>query len=267
MRITRLPGIHHDSNALLVSDNEEATLIDCGTSWYQLLQFERIKGKLDGAELNRILLTSMRFPHCGGAAYLSENFGGAEVAIHESSVSRMETGDFFHSWANRFDSDMPRTKTSGLQDEDKVVIGRTEIESLHCPGHSGDSICYFISDEDLVISGSLIPRADRIARWDLPTSNPIEHLNSLERVFCLEVETLVPAHGPAIKGRQHVMDVISRHMEAMEGIVENSGNRPTNWSRPANTVLYHSPPGWPLDEIEESYGESSQSSPPPADTV
>jgi len=267
VRITRLPGIHHDSNALLLSDKGEAALIDCGTSWYQLLQFERIKGKLDEAGLNRILLTSMRFPHCGGAAYLAENFGGVEVSIHESSVSRMETGDFFHSWANRFDSDMPRVATTGIQDGEKITVGSGEIEALHCPGHSTDAMCYLIDDENLVISGSVIPRADRVARWDLPTGNSIQHLNSLEKLLCLEVETLVPTHGPAIKGRQHVNEVITRHMEAMENVIEKSGARPANWPRPANTVLYHSPPSWPLEEIEESYGKSSQSSPPPSDTI
>jgi len=264
VRISRLPGIHHDSNAILLNDGEFATLVDCGTSWYQLLQLERVKGKLGDSQLNQIALTSMRFPHCGAAAYLSENFSDAQVVIHESSVSKMETGDFFHSWANRFDSDMPRTKTTGISDESELKIG---VKALHCPGHSADSISYVVESEGLIITGSLVPRADRIARWDLPTGNPIEHLHSLEKVLCLELDILVPAHGPAIKGKEHVMDVLSRHIAAMEQVVEDSGIRPSNWPRPANTVLYHSPPGWPLEEIEESYGKSSQSSPPPADTL
>ena len=45
MRIVRLPGIHHDANAVLLIGSEEAILIDSGTAWYQLLQQERIIGQ------------------------------------------------------------------------------------------------------------------------------------------------------------------------------------------------------------------------------
>ena len=31
MRIVRLPGIHHDANAVLLMDSKEAILIDSGT--------------------------------------------------------------------------------------------------------------------------------------------------------------------------------------------------------------------------------------------
>ena len=37
MRIVRLPGIHHDANAVLLMGAKEAILIDAGTAWYQLL--------------------------------------------------------------------------------------------------------------------------------------------------------------------------------------------------------------------------------------
>ena len=33
MRIVRLPGIHHDANAVLLMDSKEAILIDSGTAW------------------------------------------------------------------------------------------------------------------------------------------------------------------------------------------------------------------------------------------
>ena len=46
MRIVRLPGIHHDANAVLLMGAKEAILIDAGTAWYQLLQQERIVGQL-----------------------------------------------------------------------------------------------------------------------------------------------------------------------------------------------------------------------------
>ena len=46
MRIVRFPGIHHDSNVILVIGTLGCVIIDSGTSWYQSLQLERIQGIL-----------------------------------------------------------------------------------------------------------------------------------------------------------------------------------------------------------------------------
>ena len=62
MRIVRLPGIHHDSNIVLVIGTLGCVIIDSGTSWYQALQLERIQGILadhddENSVVDRILLT------------------------------------------------------------------------------------------------------------------------------------------------------------------------------------------------------------------
>ena len=108
MRIVRLPGIHHDANAVLLMDSEQAILIDSGTAWYQLLQQERIVGQLgEDLTLREIVLTSRRYPFSGGCASISERFENVPIKAHASAISSLATGDFFTTWANRFDSDMP----------------------------------------------------------------------------------------------------------------------------------------------------------------
>ena len=68
MRVLRLPAIHHDANLVVVEGSAGNLLIDAGTSWYQSLQVERIKGVLaDENRLDRIILTSKRYPCSGGA--------------------------------------------------------------------------------------------------------------------------------------------------------------------------------------------------------
>ncbi|MEC7588943.1 MAG: MBL fold metallo-hydrolase, partial [Candidatus Thermoplasmatota archaeon] len=98
MRIVRLPGIHHDSNVVLVIGTAGSIIIDAGTSWYQALQLERIQGILEGDDgnelgIDRILLTSRRFPCSGGADYLSSKFGNCPIHIHREGQSALETGD------------------------------------------------------------------------------------------------------------------------------------------------------------------------------
>ena len=88
MRIVRLPGIHHDSNVVLVIGGLGNIIIDAGTSWYQSLQLERIQGILEeGGDVvdtvDRILLTSRRFPCSGGANHLSAELGNCPVHIHQ----------------------------------------------------------------------------------------------------------------------------------------------------------------------------------------
>ena len=71
MRIIRLPGIHHDANAVIFAGSESNVLVDSGTTWYQMLQVERINGHLkhkgSESQLDRILLTSRRYPFSGAA--------------------------------------------------------------------------------------------------------------------------------------------------------------------------------------------------------
>ena len=114
MKVTRLPGIHHDGNIVLVSGTLGHVLIDAGTSWYQSLQVERIQGLLHDAVPDRLLLTSRRFPVSGGASHLSITSHNMPVHIHQEGQAALETGDFFTTWANRYDSDMPRTNTHNL---------------------------------------------------------------------------------------------------------------------------------------------------------
>ena len=76
VRIIRLPGIHHDANAVIFSGSDSTILIDAGTTWYQMLQVERISGHLgEDVGLDKILLTSQRYPFAGGAKHVSDKFG------------------------------------------------------------------------------------------------------------------------------------------------------------------------------------------------
>ena len=135
MRIVRLPGIHHDANAVLLIGSEEAILIDSGTAWYQLLQQERIIGQCgEACKLREIVLTSRRYPFSGGSLSISEHFGSIPISAHHSAISSLSTGDFFTTWANRFDSDMPRFDVEGIDGNSVKILDDESIEILEAPG-------------------------------------------------------------------------------------------------------------------------------------
>ncbi len=253
MRVVRLPGIHHDSNAVVVIGNAGNLLIDSGTSWYQSLQVERISGILENESLERILLSGRRFPCSGAAKHISESFSDCPIHIHKDGQASLESGDFFTTWANRFDSDMPSTKTVGIESDEIFILGNGQVSTIYLPGHSNDSVGYYIDDKKMMICGATLPRADRPSRWDLPTGCLTDLLSSLKLIRSMDLESLIPMQGPAIKGKKHVEEVLSKHIDFFQTCVGNDGNIPKSWPKPAQTAIWNSPhPPWPLEEREES---------------
>lgn len=257
MRIVRLPGIHHDANAVLLMGESEAILIDSGTAWYQLLQQERIVGQLgDGVKLREIILTSRRYPFSGGSVSISQRFDNIPIKAHPSATSSLATGDFFTTWANRFDSDMPIINAVNLEVEDTIELGDEFIEISEAPGPSSCNLIVHVPSAKTVIAGALVPRADRPMRWDVPTGNLIEGKSSLEYAKGLGAEKLIPMHGPSIKGVEHISETIQRHISALEDIIDNQGVLPRSWPKPAHTSLWHEPvPSWPRKEQEMNQAE------------
>jgi glyoxylase-like metal-dependent hydrolase (beta-lactamase superfamily II) len=254
MRIIRLPGIHHDANASLVVGKEEAILIDTGTSWYQMLQVERIKGHIEeGPPLSNILLSNRRFPFSGGAQAISEAFDGAAIHIGEDGVSALETGDFFSTWANRFDSDMPVTISNPLVDGDVFAIDDRGIECISTPGHAPEAMCFHQEDLAVLFAGSLISRADTPIRWDLPGGCLPDLADSIAGVMEMEIESLIASRGPAIKGRTHIEDVLNNHLQFFDKVMGDEGKIPKSWAKPTPTSLFLTPrEPWPLLEHEEA---------------
>ncbi len=254
MRIIRLPGIHHDANAVIFSGSDSTILVDAGTTWYQMLQVERITGHL-GKDLNldRIMLTSQRYPFAGGAKHVSEKFGNIPIHIHSDAVSIMQTGDFYSTWANRYDSDMPSTECEPLSQGDSFKLGDGELVALSLPGHSPDGMGFFEKDRGVLVTGAILPRADNPSRWDMPGGSLPEMVTSLKTIHDLSPSSIVPARGPAIRGNHRIDEVLNQHINFLEACLDNDGEAPRSWPRPARTAYFLvSDPPWSLLEKESS---------------
>jgi len=253
MRITRLPAIHHDSNIVLVKGSASNILIDVGTSWYQMLQVERIIGVLGDEKLDRILLTSRLYPFAGGSKYVSQYFANAPVHIHEKGQAALQTGDFFTTWANRYESDMPSIETSLVADGEIFILGDCEVEAVLTNGISSDGMSYYISQENLLIAGGIVIRADRPCRWDLPGANLVTLRDNIKKIMLMKLSAIVPMQGPAIKGKKHVAEVLKRHLEFYQSCIDGGGTPPATWARPARSTLWLTPrTPWPLEEKESA---------------
>ena len=242
MRIIRLPGIHHDANAVIFAGNESSILVDAGTTWYQMLQVERISGHLGERKLSRILLTSRRYPFSGAAKYISENNGDIPIHIHEDAISVLQTGDFYSTWANRYDSDMPSTDCTQVTQGDQFNLGDGSITAISLPGHCTDGMGYFEVEREVLCTGA-----------DMPGGSLPELISSLNTINDLSPNSIVPARGPAIRGKDRIDEVINQHLTFLENCQDDDGLVPRSWPRPARTAYFLvSEPPWPLLEKESS---------------
>ena len=246
MRIVRLPGVHHDANAILILHQGASILIDAGTNWYQALQVERIRGQLDGcSEPTLLLLTSKRFIHAAGASHLASVLG-CRVLAHPKAISPLALGDFFTTWANRYDSDFPPVQAEALEETVPITLGDLVIQPMAMPGIGEDAVIYHLPAHGIAIVGGLVPREDLLARWDLPSGSLPDLQASIERLQGLALKRLIPANGPAIVGVDRIEQTLERHADALRGIMEHGGQLPSGWKRPAPTACFHSPRlAWP----------------------
>lgn len=248
MRILRLPGVHHDVNATLVVGKEGTVLVDVGTSWYQLLIQERIEGKLNnGEQLNAVLLTCRRYNHSGGAAFIGEAFD-VPIHIHPNGSQALATGDFFTTWASRFDSDMPPTITEEVVDGHRWDLGDGTLAVIETAGHCNDAVAGWVVEKEVLIAGPTLPKVDSPARWDQPTGCLPDLLDSVERLLDLDAKLLVPAHGEAVKGRSAIETVLEKHRSFFAETIDENGIIPKRWPKPALTCNYLTPrPSWPAE--------------------
>ena len=239
MRFLRLPGIHHDSAAIVVEDGGESIVIDPGTSWYQVLIAARVETLVSSVP-NQIWLTHRHFEVAGAARYLSEMWG-AEIHAHSSAESSLSIGERLTTNARSFDSDMPLTEIVTSSEGDVFTLGDVEFKVLHLPGHTSCGIGLYMPSRHLLVSGGAIPSGDRLARWDMPTGSLDELIDSLNHIRDLGLQILVPNIGESIDG-EDVEQVLNSQIELLEGAKQAQGQRPDGWPTPAATCSSLTPP-------------------------
>ena len=246
MRLLRLPSIHHDSSCVVISGDDESVVIDPGTSWYQLNVRERLEAALEGMPaVSAVLLTHRHFDTAGAAKHLAENWN-VPVRIHPAGAGALEGGDLLTTWASRFNSDMPVTDVIPLEESERFDLGGVVITVLHLPGHTSDSVGYWIADRGVLIAGDLLPKPAHPARWDLPTGCLPDLYASVEKVLELNLESIVCGHGEWLQGEEQVRTELERHRDFLAGCMEDEGVRPADWPRPHPTCSWLTPkPEWP----------------------
>ena len=94
-------------------------------------------------------------------------------------------------------------------------VGDHTFHCLHTPGHTPGQLAVHVPEERLVFTGDTI--FSGCQTW-LMTSNVPQWLEALERIRTLDVDRIVPGHGPVV-GKEY-LDVQAAHLRAWMAAVE-----------------------------------------------
>jgi len=162
--------------------------------------FDRVSAVLEETEcrLEAVFITHAHFDHIQDLGYFAEN--NTPIYAHSASRDGIANPQIF-DMIGRPNYEYPKGKISVLlEGGDSVSVAGLEIEVLEVPGHTPDSLAYYIPSYSLCFVGDLIFR-DSVGRTDLPGGDFDQLAESIQtKIYSLDDSTIIyPGHGPSTK--------------------------------------------------------------------
>ena len=199
--ILMVEGRGFDCNVYVFED----VLVDTGTGEnidYILKSIE--EAGINPDDLSLIVNTHNHYDHIGGNRYLD-----LKVAMHHVDAEALEEDGDEVTVASMFGQSLEKMEVDiKLQEGDKIH----DFEVLHTPGHTPGGLCLY--DGENLISGDTVFADGGFGRTDIG-GNMDDMIDSLKRLTELEVDNLLPGHGPSTdNGSRHIKlsyDIIKRY--------------------------------------------------------
>ena len=189
-----------DCNTYVIKGNP-GVIIDTGNPAYLAAKVESLRQ--DGIDIKSISIianTHLHIDHCGANTAFKQ-LSGASIAMHPvqkenyqlvvvdgSRLFGMEPGGFTEDYC---------------LEKDRFRAGELELEFFPAPGHSPDSVCFYLRQEKVLFCGDVL-FDHNTGRVDLPGGNGAELQKSIEMLSKLEIEYLLPGHMSIVKGAEQV---------------------------------------------------------------
>ncbi|MDY6892290.1 MAG: MBL fold metallo-hydrolase [Chloroflexota bacterium] len=210
------PGVHsipvgsadfmglYAPNVYLIVDSE-AALIDSG---YR--EREGVATRLEYIEsvspvrLEYILVTHPHPDHVGGCRDIRE-VTGARVVNHSRAVDQVEEYEV--------------TADVLVNDGDILDIGGVRLEVIHTPGHTHDSVCFFMKEEGILFTGDHILGIGTTV-IEMPHGDMAHYIDSLGKLLNYPVRLICPGHGPLIREPERkIRELIAHRLEREQQIL------------------------------------------------
>jgi hydroxyacylglutathione hydrolase len=189
-----------DSNTYVVK-GAPGLLIDPGNAGY-LPALIHAMGE-DGIapeDIGTIVNTHLHGDHCGANEGF-KGFSGARIALHPVQKEHYRT--VVVEAARLFGMPPEEFTEDDIIEGTTLTVGDIVIDMLPSPGHSPDSVCYYLRDDRLLVCGDVIFQMNT-GRTDLPGGNGDELKASIERLAGFGAAGLFPGHMGAVAGADEV---------------------------------------------------------------
>jgi len=200
---------------LVGPEGNQSLTIDSGEEIDRYRWF--LKGYLAATEQEEIgiaAITHHHSDHSGNLKWAKEHLD-AEVAIPKGG-RRLLTGR------------IPRDVRQ-LEDGETIDLGKgVKVQVLATPGHSVDSLCYYLEDEGVLFTGDTLLGSSTTTVWNLG-----EYRRSLQRLLELpNLKVICPGHGkivhdPRERLQQYVSHRNMREQQILDALGE--GDAVTSW--------------------------------------
>ena len=179
-----------------------------------------LRGYLAAAERSEIALagiTHFHLDHSGNLKWVRENLK-AEVLVADAAKPYLEK-----------DERLPADGLRELNDGQVINLdGGVRVQVMFTPGHSPDSLCYYIEEEGVLFSGDTLLGSSTTTVHDLG-----EYRRSLRKLLELpKLDVICPGHGEVVNDPRERLQMYLSHREERERQILQTlaeGGEMTSW--------------------------------------
>ena len=204
MKVHQIVDLSFDVNLYFI-DSPKPVLIDSGLGGDGRRIASLLAQLLGERRLSAIILTHRHIDHSGGAAELSAKFS-TEVFTSPIEADSLIQGDQITTGAISFGMPITRIPAKTLGFDSSFDIGDGVLKVIHTPGHTSGSICLYHEKTNSIFTGDVVFAHGSVGRWDLPTGDYNQLVQSIEKLKTMDIKNLYPGHGPFVEedGSEHI---------------------------------------------------------------
>ena len=199
------------TNQYLLGKNE-ITVIDVALPSRENIDGILKQAEARGGKIEKILLTHIHRDHSGGALALKKR-SGAKLGICRLRAGYLGGEDFTYG------------------DGDEIPYDGGKLKVVHTPGHESGHCCFYEPELKALLTGDhILGRGTTVI--PPPVGDMVEYIQSLEKLLGLEIQRLLPGHGPAIhdpygKIKEYIDHRIMREQEVLTLLGEGRDTIPS----------------------------------------
>lgn len=201
--------VHKSSEGNLLLGKDYTALFDCGMAFCAKDTIQNVKNALGGRPLDYIFATHTHYDHIGALPYFREEWPqlrlaatAAGAAVLVKDTPRKVFRELSSSAAMRFGSKLDINYDDNafyaditIKDKDSISLGDLSVEVLETPGHTRDSVSYFIPELELLFMNET-PGVMMHDGKIYPTylTSYADTINSINKCRCLKFKHLSLPH-------------------------------------------------------------------------